>query len=91
MSGLLGGKTVLITNISTPLGYSIAQRLGFAGANLFFSDAHDKKLRKAVHKLKEHGLNVSGAVVDVNNKDHRKQLFEEVFITFFLFLNMVLL
>ncbi|KAE9554070.1 hypothetical protein FO519_002712 [Halicephalobus sp. NKZ332] len=78
MSGLLGGKTVLITNISTPLGYSIAQRLGFAGANLFVSDTHDQKLRKAVHKLNEHGLNVAGAVVDVSNKDNRKKLFEEI-------------
>uniref|UniRef100_A0AC34RGU4 Short-chain dehydrogenase n=1 Tax=Panagrolaimus sp. JU765 TaxID=591449 RepID=A0AC34RGU4_9BILA len=78
MSRLLGGKTVLITNVSTPLGYSIAQRLGFAGANLFVADSHDQRLRKAVHSLKEHGLTVAGAVVDVNKADQRKQLFDEV-------------
>lgn len=78
MSALLKGKTALITNISTPLGYSIAQRLGFSGAQLFVSDSHDQKLRKAVHKLKELGLEISGAVVDVNINDHRKQLFQEV-------------
>lgn len=78
MSALLKGKSALITNISTPLGYSVAQRLGFSGAELFVADSHDQKLRKAVHKLKELGLSVAGAVVDVNINDHRQKLFEEV-------------
>uniref|UniRef100_A0A7E4WBK3 NAD(P)-binding protein n=1 Tax=Panagrellus redivivus TaxID=6233 RepID=A0A7E4WBK3_PANRE len=78
MSGLLTNKTALVTNVSTKLGYAIAQRLGFAGANVFISDAHDQKLRKSVHGLKELGLNVAGAVVDVTDPKHREQLFEEV-------------
>uniref|UniRef100_A0A914XV04 Uncharacterized protein n=1 Tax=Panagrolaimus superbus TaxID=310955 RepID=A0A914XV04_9BILA len=78
MGILLNDKIILITNCSTPLGKAIAQRLGFSGANLFVSDSNEQKLRKATHDLKELGLKVTGAVVDVAISDQRKQLFDEV-------------
>jgi NAD(P)-dependent dehydrogenase (short-subunit alcohol dehydrogenase family) len=44
MSGSLAGRVALVTNASTALGYSIARRLGQAGAKIFLSDPDKTRL-----------------------------------------------
>uniref|UniRef100_A0A914CY05 Aminopeptidase P N-terminal domain-containing protein n=1 Tax=Acrobeloides nanus TaxID=290746 RepID=A0A914CY05_9BILA len=78
-TGLLASKTALVTNVGSSLGFSIAQRLGLAGAHLFICDSNDESLRNSLSKLKiDCGKNVFGIVADVHRKDHRKQLFDEI-------------
>lgn len=78
-TGLLASKTALVTNVGSSLGFSIAQRLGLAGAHLFICDSNNESLRNSLSKLKiDCGKNVFGIVADVHRKDHRKQLFDEV-------------
>lgn len=79
MAGLLHGKISLVTNVSSRLSLSIANRLGLSGSKLFLTDHNEDVLKNAVEDFQKIGVETSGAIADLTQKDQRKQLFKEVF------------
>jgi len=66
------------------IGFAIAERLGSEGAKVVISSRKQKNVDSAVEKLKKQGHDVFGLVCHVGNREDRKQLFEKVFIFFFI-------
>lgn len=65
----LTGKTALITGSARGLGFSYAEGLASAGANIILSDLHPEPLNEAVNKLKAKGYKVTGYVIDVAKEE----------------------
>lgn len=74
---LLSGKTALVTNVCSSLGFAIANRLGCSGAQLFVCDSKDA-LQASVTELNDRGISATGIVVDVQKAEQRKLLLDEV-------------
>ena len=62
----LSGKTALITGSARGLGFSYAEGLASAGANIILSDLHQEPLNEAVNKLKAKGCKVTGYGIHVD-------------------------
>ncbi|KAH7728448.1 metallopeptidase family M24 containing protein [Aphelenchoides avenae] len=77
-AGSLAARIALVTNVSTSLGYSIARRLGQAGAQLIVGDMNETKLKNAVEGLNAVGIKARGAVCDVRSKEQREELFKQI-------------
>ncbi|GAA0171760.1 dehydrogenase [Lithospermum erythrorhizon] len=71
------GKVVIITASTQGIGFGIAQRLGQEGASIVISSRKQKNVDEAVEKLKSKGIEVSGLVCHVSNKEQRKSLIEK--------------
>ena len=65
----LTGKTAFITGSERGLGFSYAEGLASAGANIILSDLHQEPLNEAVNKLKAKGYKVTGYVIDVAKEE----------------------
>uniref|UniRef100_A0AC35TGT2 SDR family oxidoreductase n=1 Tax=Rhabditophanes sp. KR3021 TaxID=114890 RepID=A0AC35TGT2_9BILA len=70
----LAGNVSLITNITTPFGYAIARRLGFAGSRLFVTGTCKGKTERAIKTLQDNGIDVAGACLDITKSEERAQL-----------------
>jgi len=60
------------------IGYSIAKRLAVDGAKVVVSSRKQKNVDAAVTQLKKDGLDVTGMVCHVGNKQDRENLIEMV-------------
>ncbi|MDF7666359.1 SDR family oxidoreductase [Orbaceae bacterium ESL0727] len=74
----LTGKTALITGSSRGLGFSYAEGLASAGANVVLSAVHKKTLDAAVTKLKNQGYHVTGYVMDVSKEEQIIDTFNQL-------------
>jgi len=74
----LTGKTALITGSARGLGFSYAEGLASAGANIVLSDIHQQNLDEAVNKLKNKGYQVTGIVIDVSKEKQIIDAFDQL-------------
>ena len=65
----LTGRIALITGSYQGLGLAIARGLGQAGATLVLNGRNEEKLRGAVSRFSDQGINVSGCCFDVSNAE----------------------
>ncbi|KAG8455428.1 hypothetical protein GDO86_001567 [Hymenochirus boettgeri] len=70
----LQGKVALVTASTDGIGLAIARRLGHDGACVLLSSRKQKNVDRAVHELRNEGLNVEGTVCHVGNSEDRKRL-----------------
>jgi 3-hydroxybutyrate dehydrogenase len=65
MSGILDGKTALVTGAGRGLGWGIARALGLAGAKVCITDINLPELERAQHDLVADGSTVFAMPLDV--------------------------
>jgi len=61
-----------LTAASAGIGYGAAQRFGREGATVVISSRSEKKVKKAVKKLKKEGIDAHGRVCHVGNRENRQ-------------------
>ncbi|HTV94938.1 MAG TPA: SDR family oxidoreductase [Steroidobacteraceae bacterium] len=72
---LLAGKTVLVTAAAgTGIGFATARRCIAEGAQVFLSDAHERRLGEAAAQLSAPGLKTHARVCDVTRESEVKAL-----------------
>ena len=74
----LTGKTALITGSARGLGFSYAEGLASAGANIVLSDINQQNLDEAVNKLRNKGYQVTGIVIDVAKEKQIIDAFDQL-------------
>ncbi|XP_078521883.1 dehydrogenase/reductase SDR family member 4-like isoform X2 [Lissotriton helveticus] len=75
-SAVHAGKVAVMTASTDGIGLAVARRLAQQGAHVVVSSRKQENVDKAINKLKSENLSVSGAVCNVTDKDHRKNLVE---------------
>ncbi|XP_033219310.1 dehydrogenase/reductase SDR family member 4 [Belonocnema kinseyi] len=73
----LEGKVAIVTASTQGIGFSIAKRLAEEGAKVMISSRKEANVNSAVQKLLNEGLQASGVVCHVANKEDRKRLLDE--------------
>jgi len=78
MSGLLEGRTVLVTaSAGTGIGFATAERCAEEGARVMLSDLHERRLGEAARRLEEKtGRPVPHRLCDVTREDQVRALVE---------------
>lgn len=74
----LTGKTALITGSARGLGFSYAEGLASAGANIVLSDIREETLQEAIAKLTAKGYNATGYVIDVSKEQQIVDAFKKM-------------
>ena len=64
----LASKTALITGSGQGIGYTLAEGLGKAGANIILNDRNKGRLEKSVRRLRKQGIETEGAFFDVRDE-----------------------
>ncbi|CAJ0573781.1 unnamed protein product, partial [Mesorhabditis spiculigera] len=72
----LADRVAVVTASTKGIGFAIARRLGLDGASVVVSSRKEKNVEEAVLALRLEGINVSGVVANVGNKDDRKKLID---------------
>ena len=62
------------------IGKAIAHRLAVDGAKVMVSSRKQANVDATVEAFKAEGLTVEGVVCHVANEEHRKRLFDEVYL-----------
>lgn len=70
----LKGKVAIVTAATAGIGLGIAQRLGQEGAKVVISSRKQQNVNETVALLKGEGLEVTGCVCHVGNKEHLTRL-----------------
>lgn len=70
----LDGKVAIVTASTAGIGFAIAQGLAENGAKVLISSRKQENVDKALEKLKNEGLDVSGTVCHVNKEEDRTKL-----------------
>lgn len=73
----LRGKKAIVTASTDGIGFAIARRLAQEGAQVLISSRKPENVEKAVKKLCEENLSVTGLTCHVSNAKQRKALFDE--------------
>ncbi|KAI1731727.1 enoyl-(Acyl carrier protein) reductase domain-containing protein [Ditylenchus destructor] len=60
------------------LSYTIARRLGLAGAKVFLNDTDEKRLGFVLDAMKGADIDAIGTTFDITNDNNRKSLFEQI-------------
>ncbi|KAM4809964.1 dehydrogenase/reductase SDR family member 4-like [Rhinophrynus dorsalis] len=71
---VLNGKVAVVTGSTYGIGLAIARRLAQDGAHVLLCSRMQENVNKAVKKLKEEGLSISGIRCHVGNADDREEL-----------------
>ena len=74
----LNGKTALVTGSSRGLGFSFAQGLAEAGANVILNGTHEERLFSSVSDMQTKGFHVDGFVFDVTKEVSVMKAFTEM-------------
>lgn len=74
----LSGKVALITGATQGIGFALARGLAQAGARVVVNARSAEKLERAVAKLREEGLPVSGSLFDLTNADQIRTKVQEI-------------
>ncbi|CAJ0937161.1 unnamed protein product, partial [Mesorhabditis belari] len=69
-------RVAVVTASTKGIGFAIARRLGLDGAKVIVSSRKSKNVEEAVLALQLEGIEASGVVAHVGNKDDRKRLFD---------------
>src|SRR5215218_1911811 len=77
----LNGKTAVVTGGTKRIGYSIAEALALAGANVFICGRDESDLNRSKNSLAARGR-VDGCVADVRSEDHVRTMLEKCEQTF---------
>lgn len=75
---LLSGKVALITGGGTGIGYTIAQALGQAGANVVLAARNQERLETASTHLGQNGIKASWKALNIKDTDQIASVVEEV-------------
>ena len=75
-------KATVITGAASGVGKALARRLGREGAPLLIADIEEDKLANAVSELKDEGIDIEGARVDVSSRDSVFALADKAFDKF---------
>jgi len=67
MTGLLSGKTAVVTGAAQGIGRAVAERLGADGASLVIGDVDEETLRATAADLDEDGYSVEAVECDVSS------------------------
>ncbi|MCW5910448.1 MAG: SDR family oxidoreductase [Cyclobacteriaceae bacterium] len=70
-------KVVIITGGSSGIGLALAERFGKAGSKILITGRNAIELDKAVLKLREQGITISGFQADVSKEEDNKAMAEE--------------
>lgn len=70
----LSGKVAVVTASTEGIGRAIAEHLAANGARVVVSSRKQKNVDKAVESMKNNGLDVTGVVCHVGNKEDRANL-----------------
>lgn len=70
-------KRVMITGGSSGIGYELARQLGAKGARLLLTGRDATKLDRAVERLRDDGVEVSGLADDITDTSAREALVRE--------------
>lgn len=70
-------KRVMITGGSSEIGYELARQLGAKGARLLLTGRDATKLDRAVERLRDDGVEVSGLAGDITDTSAREALVRE--------------
>ncbi len=74
----LKGKVVLVTGSSRGLGFTIAEGLGQAGAKVVLNGVNEQRLKDAVKKLSENGIEAYGYSFDVTDSEQVNRKIEAI-------------
>ena len=74
----LDGKTAVVTRAGQGIGYACAQALGEAGARVVVAELLADRAEEAVQKLRGHGIEATGAPLDVRDSSAVEKLAERV-------------
>ena len=74
----LDGKTAVVTGAGQGIGYACAQALGEAGARVVVAELLADRAEEAVQKLCGHGIEATGAPLDVRDSSAVEKLAEQV-------------
>jgi gluconate 5-dehydrogenase len=71
----LTGKVALITGATQGIGFAIARGFGRAGATVVLNGRNEKKVERALARLKDEGITASGCIFDlVNTAEMRERI-----------------
>ncbi|HEY0487359.1 MAG TPA: SDR family NAD(P)-dependent oxidoreductase [Mycobacteriales bacterium] len=82
MSGVLAGKTAIVTGAASGIGAAIADAYAAEGANLLLADRDADRLTVAVARHTADGVRVTSAVVDVTDAGQTKAMVEQCLAEF---------
>ena len=71
-------KVCLITGGTQGIGLAIAQQFGEEGATILICSRKSQNVKEAENRLKGLGIKVDGYVCNVNNKDERKKMLNDI-------------
>ena len=71
------GKTAVITGAASGIGYALAEKFAQEKMNIVLADIEQEAVDRAVKKISDHGVEVSGLKIDVMDKDAVSYLAEE--------------
>ncbi len=73
----LQGKTALITDSGSGIGFALAQGLAGAGAKVILNGRNEEKLAEAKTKIRKQGYEVTSLIFDVSNSEEVKKAIED--------------
>ena len=77
-SGGLSGLVAVVTGAAQGLGLAISERLARDGATVVMADVQQEKAETEANRLREDGLNVHAALLDVADSDGVRAFFDTV-------------
>ncbi len=76
--GGLHGQVAVVTGSAQGLGLAIGERLARGGATVIMADVQQDKVEMEANRLREQGLNVHAALLDVSDSDGVAAFFDTV-------------
>lgn len=74
----LTGKVALVTGGAHGIGFSMAQALSEAGADLVFNSSSEESMEKGLENYKKLGISATGYVCDVTNEGQVMEMVEKI-------------